>query len=213
MNNIVIVGTGGFAKEVAFLVEEINKMEHVWNILGYISNDKKNIGSTHGKYKIYNTDDWLLTTNEKLNVVLGLGDPKLIDKLSKKFKVNSNLIFPNLIHPNVIGDWDKIRFGKGNIVCAGNIFTTDIIVDSFNVFNLSCTIGHDTKIGNCNVFNPNINISGGVRIENDILIGTGVQILQYLKICKDSTIGAGAVVTKNIEEPGVYVGTPARKIK
>ena len=28
-----------------------------------------------------------------------------------------------------------------------------------------------------------------------------------------SLIGAGSVVTKNITEPGVYVGNPARKIK
>ena len=213
MNDIVIVGTGGFAKETAFVIEEINKKEYFWNLLGFIASDKQLIGSTQGKYKVYNTDDWLLTTDKKVNIVFGLGDPKLISKLSNKFKMNNNLIFPNLIHPNAIGDWEKIILGKGNIICAGNIFTTDIFVGSFNVFNLSCTVGHDTEIGNCNVFNPTVNISGGVKIENNILIGTGSQLLQYMKICSDSTIGAGSLVTKNIEVPGVYVGTPARKIK
>jgi len=213
MNDIVIVGTGGFAKETAFVIEEINKKEHFWNLLGFIASDKQLKGSTQGKYKVHNTDDWLLTTDKKVNVVFGLGDPKLISKLSNKFKVNNNLIFPNLIHPSVIGDWEKVILGKGNIICAGNIFTTDIFVGSFNVFNLSCTVGHDTEVGSCNVFNPTVNISGGVKIENNILIGTGSQLLQYMKICSDSTIGAGSVVTKNIEEPGVYVGTPARKIK
>jgi len=213
MQDIVIVGTGGFAKETAFLIEEINRKNHIWKILGFIASDEKIKGSTHGKYDIYNTDEFLLKTSKKLNVVIGVGDPKLINNLSNKFKKNNNLIFPNLIHPNAIGDWERIKFGEGNIICAGNIFTTDIKIGSFNIFNLNCTIGHDTEIGNCNVINPSVNISGGVKIENNILIGTGAQLLQYINVCSDSIIGAGSVVTKNIKEPGVYIGIPSRKMK
>ena len=46
-----------------------------------------------------------------------------------------------------------------------------------------------------------------------MLVGTGAQILQGLTICDDTIIGAGAVVTKDILEPGTYVGIPAKKIK
>lgn len=213
MEDIVILGAGGFAKEVTFLIEEINKEKNSWNILGFIVDNKQNIGMQHGKYKVYNTDEWLIRIDGKVNVALGVGDSKLVAKLIEKFRLNSNIIFPNLIHPNAIGDWEQIKFGFGNIMCAGNIFTTDIVVGSFNIFNLSCTIGHDAKIGDCNVFNPTVNISGGVKIANNILVGTGSQILQYLSVCSDTTIGAGAVVTEDIKEPGVYVGIPARKIK
>ncbi len=84
------------------------------------------------------------------------------NKVINQFSKNKNLIFPNLIHPNVIGDWDRINLGIGNIICSGNIFTTDIGIGSYNIFNLACTIGHDVKIGNNNIFNPSVNISGGV---------------------------------------------------
>jgi acetyltransferase-like isoleucine patch superfamily enzyme len=80
------------------------------------------------------------------------------------------------------------------------------------VFNLSCTVGHDVKIGDCNVFNPTVNISGGVHVKNNVLIGTGAQILQNLSICDESIVGAGAVVVKNIKETGIYAGIPARKL-
>jgi sugar O-acyltransferase (sialic acid O-acetyltransferase NeuD family) len=210
--DIVIVGHGGFAKEVAFLIEDINRQEDTWNLLGYISESIEAIGFSHGKYRVYNSDDWLENAGVEINIVLGMGDPKIINMVSSKLLKNKNLSFPNIIHPNVIRDNDRVKFGAGNIVCAGTIFTTDITVGSFNVFNLNCTVGHDSKIGDCNVFNPTVNVSGGVHVKNNILIGTGAQILQNLSICDESIVGAGAVVAKNIEESGVYVGIPARKL-
>lgn len=133
----------------------------------------------------------------------------MIEKLVLKFIKNNNIDFPNLLHPSVIGDFKNIKFGKGNIICARNIFTTDIIVDSFNVFNLNSTIGHNALFGDYNVINPSVNISGGVVIENKILSGTGAQVLQYKRIVSKTIVGVGAVVTKDIEQCGVYVGVPA----
>ena len=43
-------------------------------------------------------------------------------------------------------------------------------------------------------------------------IGSNTTILP-VNICDNVVIGAGAVVTKNITEPGVYVGNPAKKIR
>ena len=49
-------------------------------------------------------------------------------------------------------------------------------------------------------------------IGNSVSIGTNSTILP-VKICNDVVIGAGSVVTKDIKEPGIYAGNPARKIK
>ena len=43
-------------------------------------------------------------------------------------------------------------------------------------------------------------------------IGSNVTILPVF-IGDDVTIGAGSVVTKDIREPGIYAGNPARRIK
>jgi len=210
MKKIVIVGSGGFAKEVAFLIDDINKTRMEWEILGYIDEE---IGESNGKYKVFNNDDWLESTDTEIYVVFGLGDPVLVKKLVLRFMNNKNLKYPTLIHPNVVGDWERIKTGKGNIICAGNIFTTDISMGSFNIFNLDCTIGHDVIIGNYNIINPSVNISGGANLANEILLGTGSQILQYKIISDKIILGAGAVVTKDLTESGIYVGSPAKKIR
>ena len=50
------------------------------------------------------------------------------------------------------------------------------------------------------------------RIGNRVSIGTSATILP-VRICDDVVIGAGAVVTKDIAEPGIYAGNPARRIR
>jgi acetyltransferase-like isoleucine patch superfamily enzyme len=49
-------------------------------------------------------------------------------------------------------------------------------------------------------------------VGNRVSIGTNATILP-VRICDDVVIGAGAVVTRDIDEPGVYAGTPARKLR
>ncbi|MEA3497004.1 MAG: acyltransferase [Bacteroidota bacterium] len=49
------------------------------------------------------------------------------------------------------------------------------------------------------------------KIGNNVSIGTNATILP-VNICNDVVIGAGSVVTKNILEPGIYIGNPARKL-
>jgi acetyltransferase-like isoleucine patch superfamily enzyme len=49
-------------------------------------------------------------------------------------------------------------------------------------------------------------------IGNHVSIGSNATILP-VKICDNVVIGAGAVVTKNINDPGTYIGNPARKLK
>jgi acetyltransferase-like isoleucine patch superfamily enzyme len=47
------------------------------------------------------------------------------------------------------------------------------------------------------------------KIGNGVSIGTNATILP-VSICERVVIGAGAVVTKNISQPGIYIGNPAR---
>ncbi|MFM2010747.1 MAG: hypothetical protein RLZZ479_1138, partial [Bacteroidota bacterium] len=50
------------------------------------------------------------------------------------------------------------------------------------------------------------------KIGNHVSIGSNATILP-VEICDYVVIGAGSVVTKNITQSGIYVGSPAKKIK
>jgi acetyltransferase-like isoleucine patch superfamily enzyme len=75
------------------------------------------------------------------------------------------------------------------------------------------TVGHDSIIGNQNVFNPSTNISGNNKIGDGNLFGVGSISLENMEIGDNNVIGASALLTKNINNDGVYVGIPAKMIK
>lgn len=210
MHDLVIVGAGGFSREVAFLVDDINHSKPSWNLLGYLDAVPSNVGRSNGKYPIIGTEEFIRHYEKQPYVVIGIGTPHAIWHVLQTLSSVAHIRFPNLIHPSVIMDRDRVQFGQGNIVCAGNVFTTDIKVGSFNILNLSCTIGHETVIGDCNVMNPGVNISGGVKIGNRCLIGTGATVLQYKTIGDEATVGAGALVTKDVEKGTTVIGVPAK---
>ena len=85
------------------------------------------------------------------------------------------------------------------------------------------TIGDDCFIGHGVMFINDTFSEGGpahgnqdlweeTKIGNRVSIGSNATLLP-VNICDDVVIGAGAVVTKDITEPGVYMGNPARRIK
>ncbi|WP_150663599.1 acyltransferase [Pandoraea commovens] len=84
-------------------------------------------------------------------------------------------------------------------------------------------IGDDCFIGHGVMFINDVFSTGGpargnkslwksTRIGNRVSIGSNATILP-VTICDGVVIGAGAVVTKNIEVPGIYAGNPARLVK
>jgi len=49
-------------------------------------------------------------------------------------------------------------------------------------------------------------------IGNNVSIGSNATILP-VNICDDVVIGAGSVITKDINESGIYLGNPAKKVR
>ncbi len=215
MKDLVIYGAGGLAREVAYLVKEINASSGVpeFRFLGYIDDDSKRVGTVVGGASIIGDGDWLAERKGEICCVVGIGTPSVIKNISDRLGGAGGIEFPNLIHPGTIWDRDRIELGEGNIITAGNVFTTDIRIGSFNVFNIGCSFGHDDVIGDCCVINPQCSVSGCVTLEGTSLIGTGATILQGLSVGRGATVGAGAVVTKDVEPDVTVVGVPARPIK
>jgi len=84
------------------------------------------------------------------------------------------------------------------------------------------TIGADCFIAHGVMFINDLFAGGGpagkpelwreTAIGNHVSIGSNATILP-VRICDGTVIGAGAVVTRDITQPGIYVGNPARLLR
>lgn len=208
MKDLYIIGAGGFGREVAWLVERINEVSPVWNLKGFIDDNESVWGSKEDGYPVLGGCEYLKNTGD-VYVVCAVGSAKvrkqIIDKLA-----DSQIKYATLIDPSVIMS-KRVHVGEGSIICAGTVITVDVIIGRHVIINLDCTLGHDDIIEDYVTMYPSVNVSGNVRIGQMSELGTGVQIIQGKNLVPETVIGAGAVVVKDIDECGTYVGVPVRR--
>lgn len=185
-NRYAIFGAGGLAREVAAMLPGADVIF------------------------ITQQDEDAVIASE-IPIFIGLGDPKIRMKLRPRLAGLSLHRLPVMAASGVMLGQNHL-LGRGVIICSGCIFTTGVCVEDYSYINLACTIGHDTRVGECCVINPGAHISGDVGIGDGVLIGSGAVILQGLTIGEGATVGAGAVVTKDVEPGITVVGVPAKPI-
>lgn len=211
MKDIVIIGAGGFGREVKTIIDTLNKDHKVYNFLGYYD-DGIEKGKIINGFPVLGTLEELNSLKTNLSVVLGIGDPIVKSKIVASLS-NNLLNFPTLIHPSVLISDDEVTIGHGCVICAGTIITCNIKIGNFVTLNLMCTVGHDTTINDFSAFMPSVNISGEVLIDEKVYVGTGAKIINQLTIGKNTIVGAGAVVSRSLPENCTAVGIPAKPIK
>ena len=210
MKDLVIIGTGGVGRETALIIEEINKVNQEWNILGFIDDNKDLIGKEIMGYKVIGDRSYLNNFEKEIYVVIAISNYSMKEGLVK-YLTNKNIKYATFIHPSVKIN-DTIEIGQGSIVYPGVIMTVNIKVGNHVIISPKCGIGHDTLIEDYVTLLWNVNVSGAERIRQGATIGSGSTIIQGLEIGRNSFVGAGAVVIRDVEENKTAVGVPSRYI-
>ena len=215
MKDIAIFGAGGFGKEVACLIDLINRSEAEprWNRVGFFD-DNKPVDTDISLYgKVLGGMAELNAWPTPLDLAVAIGNPHTIKKVVSLI-TNPNISFPNIIHPNfAIADDATLEMGCGNIIQRDCFISCDVKIGNLNVLNGSVVVGHDVVIGDYNVFLPGARVSGEVKIGNRNLFGTYSVIIQQMKLGDDITLSAGSVLMTKPKEGCVYIGTPAKRFK
>lgn len=210
-SKIVIVGAGGFGREVLWTLLDCNKISKKYEILGFIDDNKSLKGKIVNKVPVLGDTDWLLSNLPRVSCVVAIGDCKIRKKIVEKLE-KSDLKFPTIIHPAALCS-EFVDVGKGTIIQSGSIVSMDIKIGNHAYVNFSCTIGHDCVINDFATLSPGVHISGTNTIEEGVFIGTGTVTKQNITIGRWSFIGGGTVVGKNIPEFSMYFGVPGKMKK
>lgn len=208
MKEIIIVGAGGFGRELLQWIKEINKLENRWEIKGFIDDNLEALDNYDCKYKILGKiKDWEPSKNEVF--ACAIANPKIKEKVVCLLKTKE-AVFESIIHPSaVIGESNKI--GEGFIAYPNSVVTTNVVIGDF-VTLLSSGVGHDAKVGDFSTISSFCDITGYVNLGKRVFMGSHGTIIPSKKIGDDVYIGAGSVVISNLKNNIRVFGNPAKKI-
>lgn len=145
--------------------------------------------------------------NEDFFVAIGNAEVRehMFEELDER-----GLSLVSLIHPTaVIGR--EVRIGRGTVVMAGTVINPDTTIGEGCIINTGATVDHDNCLSDFVHVSVGAHLAGMVSVGKGTWVGAGAVVSNQISLCGGCMIGAGAVVVKDIREPGVYIGVPARR--
>lgn len=126
-------------------------------------------------------------------------------------RFDGSIPLAKIIHSSCVIDSTAV-IEAGCFLLPGCVIDTEVKIGKNSVLNTACCIAHDSKIGENCFLSPRVAVAGFVEIGPKCFLGINTTVIDNIKIVAGSQTGAGAVVIKNIDEAGLYLGIPAKKV-
>jgi len=218
---LVVIGAGGFGREVIDVVEAINAAGGgsplegpAWKVAGVVddapSADNLERLAARSVPWLGTLDDFLAERRDGTAYAVGIGSTAVRRSIAERCDA-AGLDGATLIHPTVTTG-RPVSVGAGSVLCAGVRITTNIAIGRHVHINLNATVGHDSVIEDYVSLNPLTSISGDCVIESGVLVGVGGIVLNGLRVGRGATIGGAACVVRDVAPDTTVVGVPAKPL-
>jgi acetyltransferase EpsM len=201
--SVLILGSYAFAEEVDDLISEVAE----WQTAGFVENfDRSRCNTRLNGKPIFWVDD-LRTVGRGHHLICAIGTTKRQSYIEQVEP--TGLPFATLVHPSARVPATSY-IGVGAIVSAGVIVAAQSEIGSHTILNRGVMIGHHTRIGRCVTVSPGANIAGKCVIEDGCYVAMGAIVLDGRRVGRGSVVAAGSLVTRDVPENVLVMGSPAR---
>lgn len=200
-DRVLILGTGGFALELAELL-----MEAGAGIAGFLgpSPDCQLPAAWLG-------DDSLMAEAAPGAAILAaVGSAGLRQKLLDG-AVAAGREVGIFVHPAATLS-PSVIVGAGCMIYPNSTLHARVVLGRGVLVNSNVSVGHETVLGDFVNLGPGVSLGGRTVLGARTFVGIGASLIERLTIAEDAVIGAGAAVIAHIPHGGRWVGVPARPL-
>lgn len=196
MKNIAIIGAGDLGKEVVWLIEDINKHNPTYVILGFLDDDESKNGGEFYGYRVLGKISQLEEISKKtpLSAVIAIQDGSIRKKIAEEHKEFEN--WESIIHPTaVIAGTSKA--GRGSIIFPQVTVSVDTRLGAFDLFYIHSTICNDCRIGDYVSVMSGASVSEHAEIGEECFLAAGSTVYPHMKLGKRVEVGVEATASKD----------------
>ena len=211
MTDLIIIGAGGFGREVLSYATDIMKSGMCdWRIKGFIDDNNNALRGTDTGYPILGK-----ISDHEIDLqavyICAIADGKTRLAICREFQ-RKGAQFINLIHPTA-QIRERVQLGIGNIFCPLSSVNPDVTIGDFIIVNRGSGFGHDCIIGNGCTLSGGCAINGNCKLGEGVFLGSRAVIVPGRKIGDFAKISAGAVIFTHVKPDTIMIGNPARVMK
>lgn len=204
MQKILIIGSGGLAREVSDWIKGF------FEIAGYATREPDGCRQFAMQGECFNDDVDPRRAGTDL-AIIAVGSPRLKMKLFTMF-MDRGFSFPVVIHPSV-SVAASANIGAGSVVAPGCVVSSGCRVGVGSYVNFMVGLGHESVLGNFCQINPGAQVGGLATIGDRVLVGSGATILNGIHVNVDATIASGAVIFNRVPANALMLGNPAKRMR
>lgn len=203
---LVILGTGVFAEEVADLASDTGTFELKVFVEGI---DREKCDQCLAGIPVVWIEE-VAHLDDAYRGVCAVGSTRRKGFIEQARA--GGLKFTNLVHPTAHVA-PSATLGDGVVVSAGAVIAAHTRIGAHVVVNRGSLIGHHADIGAYATIGPGGNIAAKTHIGEQAYIAMGAIVLDRISIGRQAVVGAGAVVTRDVPDRVQVVGIPAKIIR
>jgi sugar O-acyltransferase (sialic acid O-acetyltransferase NeuD family) len=211
MKKLIILGSGGHAKEILVAIDDINARHPAFHFLGFVDpgSPERKGKSVCGWPVIGGFEDAPKPSSE-IFFCCGIGDPfaRMKECLAAE---RLGWTAATLIHPTASVAKNS-RIGSGTFIGLGAIVGADAIVGVHCSVNVYAAVGHDASVGDYAVLSPGAKVLGGAQIGDLALIGTNAVVNVNRKMGRAAVLGAASFLVDDLAPGRSGLGNPARAL-
>lgn len=208
MKNLVIIGAGGFAREIYDLANTCYHGIENFSVKGFLSDGPSNIESMGYPPVLSTVVDYAIEDGDVFFCAIG----KLADRRKTvEIILRKGGNFINLIHPTAVIS-PSVCLGIGVGIKAFCVLASDVSVGDFTFLQSSVIMGHDVQIGRYCQVNSFAFFAGYSKVNDLVSVNAGAKLIQNVVVEENAVVGMGSVVINKVKSGTTVFGIPARRI-